>query len=168
MNLFRASSTRIVASIWWFFTLIMVSSYTANLAAFLTYEKPDPILKSHNDLLANPLSPKVKAVAFGAKGTGSTIEFFKDVTTTEDSYKKQLYNKMIEHKDWLVSSTEAGVEKAAAGKYAFFVESSMVEYYIERECRLEQVGGLLDEKGYGIAMKKGSPYRAALSEQVMT
>ena len=32
----RALSTRTLASIWWFFTLIMISSYTANLAAFLT------------------------------------------------------------------------------------------------------------------------------------
>ena len=28
----RAISTRMVAGMWWFFTLIMVSSYTANLA----------------------------------------------------------------------------------------------------------------------------------------
>lgn len=32
----RALSTRTLASIWSFFTLIMISSYTANLAAFLT------------------------------------------------------------------------------------------------------------------------------------
>ena len=28
----RAISTRMVAGMWWFFTLIMISSYTANLA----------------------------------------------------------------------------------------------------------------------------------------
>ncbi|NXG86791.1 GRIK1 protein, partial [Stercorarius parasiticus] len=32
-------STRIVGGIWWFFTLIIISSYTANLAAFLTVER---------------------------------------------------------------------------------------------------------------------------------
>ena len=35
----RAASTRIVGGIWWFFTLIIISSYTANLAAFLTVER---------------------------------------------------------------------------------------------------------------------------------
>ena len=30
---------RIVGGIWWFFTLIIISSYTANLAAFLTVER---------------------------------------------------------------------------------------------------------------------------------
>ncbi|CAF5136086.1 unnamed protein product, partial [Rotaria sp. Silwood1] len=34
-----AISTRLVSGIWWFFTLILISSYTANLAAFLTVEK---------------------------------------------------------------------------------------------------------------------------------
>lgn len=32
-------SGRIASSAWWFFTMIIVSSYTANLAAFLTLEK---------------------------------------------------------------------------------------------------------------------------------
>ena len=36
MFIFRSVSTRMVAGMWWFFTLIMISSYTANLAAFLT------------------------------------------------------------------------------------------------------------------------------------
>ena len=35
----RAASTRLVSGFWWFFTLIMISSYTANLAAFLTGRK---------------------------------------------------------------------------------------------------------------------------------
>lgn len=36
--------------------------------------------------------------------------------------------------------------------YAFFMESSTIEYLVERHCELTQVGGLLDNKGYGIAM----------------
>ena len=35
MMMSRAISTRMVAGMWWFFTLIMVSSYTANLAGLL-------------------------------------------------------------------------------------------------------------------------------------
>lgn len=37
-------------------------------------------------------------------------------------------------------------------QYAFFMESSTIEYQVERHCELTQVGGLLDSKGYGIAM----------------
>lgn len=68
---FRAPSTRIVASMWWFFTLIMVSSYTANLAAFLTVENPSPLIESVDDLIA-------RKIPYGAKKTGSTINFFRD------------------------------------------------------------------------------------------
>ncbi|NWT28403.1 GRIK3 protein, partial [Cardinalis cardinalis] len=35
----KALSARIIGGIWWFFTLIIISSYTANLAAFLTVER---------------------------------------------------------------------------------------------------------------------------------
>lgn len=38
------------------------------------------------------------------------------------------------------------------GSYAFLMESTSIEYVIERYCELTQVGGLLDSKGYGIAM----------------
>lgn len=67
--LFRAISTRTVASIWWFFTLLMVSSYTANLAAFLTIENPTSLINSIQDLVD-------EKVVYGAKKIGSTREFF--------------------------------------------------------------------------------------------
>lgn len=33
---------------------------------------------------------------------------------------------------------------------------------MERECNVTQVGGLLDEKGYGIAMKKRELYQNSI------
>jgi len=47
----RAISTRMVAGMWWFFTLIMISSYTANLAAFLTVERMESPIESAEDLV---------------------------------------------------------------------------------------------------------------------
>ena len=41
------------------------------------------------------------------------------------------------------------------GMYAFFMEAAAIEYHIERFCDLRQLGGLLDSKGYGIALPKG-------------
>lgn len=38
---------------WWFFTLIMISSYTANLAAFLTVERMESPIESAEDLVKN-------------------------------------------------------------------------------------------------------------------
>lgn len=53
-----------------------------------------------------------------------------------------------------MASNNEGVERVVKGKgnYAFLMESTSIEYVIERNCELTQVGGLLDSKGYGIAM----------------
>lgn len=55
----------------------------------------------------------------------------------------------------MVGKNEIGQERAENGKYAFLMESSSIEYITERNCKIVQVGNKLDEKGYGIAMKKG-------------
>lgn len=68
----RAVSTRMAGSMWWFFTLIMVSSYTANLAAFLTVESKFYAIKSVQDLANNPYG-----MTYGAKKGGATFSFFK-------------------------------------------------------------------------------------------
>jgi hypothetical protein len=41
------------------------------------------------------------------------------------------------------------------GLYAFLMESSTIEFFTERKCDLTQVGGMIDSKGYGIAMRPG-------------
>ena len=48
---FRSVSGRIVGGIWWFFTLIVISSYTANLAAFLTVERMQSPTESAEDFV---------------------------------------------------------------------------------------------------------------------
>ena len=49
-----------IAALWWFFTLIMISSYTANLAAFLTVERMESPIESAEDLAKYVLNIKPK------------------------------------------------------------------------------------------------------------
>lgn len=63
-----------VSGLWWFFTLIMVSSYTANLAAFLTTEKADNPFDNIYDLVERADKLGIK---YGAKAGGATANFFK-------------------------------------------------------------------------------------------
>ncbi|XP_053552255.1 glutamate receptor ionotropic, kainate 4-like [Bombina bombina] len=58
-----------------------------------------------------------------------------------------------------VKSTEEGIARVLNSNYAFLLESTMNEYYRQRNCNLTQVGGLLDTKGYGIGMSVGSVFR---------
>ena len=67
----RAISTRMVAGMWWFFTLIMISSYTANLAAFLTVERMESPIESAEDLA------KQTKIKYGCLQSGSTRAFFR-------------------------------------------------------------------------------------------
>lgn len=55
---------------WWFFTLILISSYTANLAAFLTVERMVTPIKSVDDLA------RQTEVEYGTLNGGSSKEFF--------------------------------------------------------------------------------------------
>ena len=63
-------STRTIAGIWYFFTLIMISSYTANLAAFLTVEKVIYPIENAEELASQ------EKIKYGCLGSGSTRTFF--------------------------------------------------------------------------------------------
>ncbi|XP_063826752.1 glutamate receptor ionotropic, kainate 2-like isoform X1 [Ostrinia nubilalis] len=156
-----AVSTRTAGSMWWFFTLIMVSSYTANLAAFLTVESKFYAIKSVQDLASNPYD-----VTYGAKAGGATFSFFKDA---DNLLYQKMYEYMDSHPELQTKSNDEGLErvKSDSENYAFLMESTSIEYMAERNCDIAQVGGLLDSKGYGIAMKKNSPYRQPMSESIL-
>lgn len=64
-------SGRIVSAAWWFFTFILVSSYTANFAALLTIERMATPISSAEDLATQ------RSVQYGAVTGSSTMEFFK-------------------------------------------------------------------------------------------
>lgn len=148
-----------VAAIWWFFTLIMVSSYTANLAAFLTVEVTvSPFLNV--DGLANQ-----KTIKYGAKAGGATANFFRDSNLT---LYQQMWKYMESNSDVMMPTNEAGVRRVMENDdYAFLMESTSIEYEVERKCELHQIGGLLDNKGYGIVMRQNSSYRNVLSRNVV-
>lgn len=55
-----------------------------------------------------------------------------------------------------VKNNEEGINRTLKGSFAFFMESSAIEYAMSKYCNLIQVGGLLDSKGYGIAMPRGN------------
>lgn len=67
----KAISTRIIGAIWWFFTIILISSYTANLAAFLTVERTITPIENVEDLAAQT------KITYGMLEGGSTMTFFK-------------------------------------------------------------------------------------------
>jgi ABC-type amino acid transport substrate-binding protein len=66
-----------------------------------------------------------------------------------------------------VNSSREGIARVLAGNYAYLMESSMLEYYVERDCRLTSIGTMLDSKGYGVGLPKGSPLRDHMSQAIL-
>ncbi|XP_055783604.1 glutamate receptor 3-like isoform X2 [Salvelinus fontinalis] len=158
----RSLSGRIVGGVWWFFTLIIISSYTANLAAFLTVERMVSPIESAEDLA------KQTEIAYGTLDAGSTKEFFR-------RSKIAVYEKMWSYMksaepSVFVKTTPDGVARVrkSKGKFAFLLESTMNEYIEQRKpCDTMKVGGNLDSKGYGVATPKGSALRTPVNLAVL-
>ncbi|CAL1535038.1 unnamed protein product [Lymnaea stagnalis] len=158
----RSISGRIVGSAWWFFTLIIISSYTANLAAFLTIERMEVPINSADDLV------RQSEIRYGIIGNGSTEEFFKMSNVTV--YSKMWSFMKDAEPSVFVQSTVEGIERVrqSKGKYAFLLDSSFNDYHNQRKpCNTMKVGRDLDVKGYGIATPRGSDLRAEINIVVL-
>ncbi|KAI3361544.1 hypothetical protein L3Q82_013687 [Scortum barcoo] len=179
----KALSTRIVGGIWWFFTLIIISSYTANLAAFLTVERMESPIDSADDLA------KQTKIEYGVVEDGSTMNFFKVslcVTRSKGTVtrlqqkphflvhpwllirktKISTYDKMWEfmssrRHSVMVKNIEEGIHRVLTSDYAFLMESTTIEFVTQRNCNLTQIGGLIDSKAYGV----GTPMDIYLKEK---
>ncbi|XP_062242065.1 glutamate receptor ionotropic, kainate 4 [Platichthys flesus] len=147
----RALSTRCVSGVWWAFTLIIISSYTANLAAFLTVQRMEVPIESVDDLADQT------AIEYGTMHGGSTMTFFQN--SRYQTYQRMWNFMHSKQPSVFVKSTEEGIARVLKSNYAYLLESTMNEYYRQRNCNLTQIGGLLDTKGYGIGMPLGSVYR---------
>lgn len=77
----------------------------------------------------------------------STIPTFEKLNLAMESAKPSVYT----------DGNRDGIERVLKedGGYAFFMEAAAIEYHTERICELTQIGGLLDRKGYGVALPPG-------------
>ncbi|XP_018368900.1 PREDICTED: glutamate receptor ionotropic, kainate 2-like [Trachymyrmex cornetzi] len=159
--LLKTSSLRMLASIWWFFTLIMYSLYIANLAAFLTVDKIGIPVKGIEGLARQT---KIK---YGIQKGGATESFFQN---SSYSTYKQMWDTMVNSKPSVfTSSYEEGINRVIHGerRYAFIMESGSSEYYIDRKCDLIKIGSVIESRGYGIAMPRESPYKNHINRAIV-
>ncbi|XP_076447024.1 glutamate receptor 3-like [Babylonia areolata] len=157
----RSVSGRIIGGAWWFFVLIIISSYTANLAAFLTMKRMIKPIESVDDLVKHP------TIKYGVPSSGATLQFFK---TSEVPVYRQMYDYMSNHPDDLTSTSDEGIQRVrdSKGKYAFMTDSSAIEYANNREpCDTTTAGPKLNNKGFGIATPRGSQLRDQITLAVL-
>lgn len=150
---------RILTSAWWFFALILISSYTANLAAFLTVKKINAPIKSVTDLASQT------KIQYGTVKSSGIMQFFKQ--TTIEHFSKMWAQMSEVEPGSMVKDTEEGFLKVKEGNYAFFWDTTVNKYMTIMDCEFMEIGPHFDPKGFGIGVPPGATYREELSMAIL-
>ena len=153
-----ATSGRILSATWWFFSLIIISIYTANLAAFLTITNAHIPISSAADLADQ------NEYDYGTVD-GQQIQSFFEHTNIPHYEKMRAY--LALNPSSLVRRVEDGFRRVLKEKYAFIWDSPRVRHETAKDCNLMEIGVPFDLKGYGIATQKHSKYSEPLSMAVL-
>lgn len=116
-------------------------------------------LSSLEDLL------RQESIGIGAVDGGSTKAFLR--RTTHPVYGR-FYDRIAGScPHTFVRTVDEGVQKAKEGNFAMVMESLTIEELANNDCDIKQLGEEMEKIGYGIGMKKDSPYTSAVSEAIL-
>ncbi|XP_061010180.1 glutamate receptor ionotropic, NMDA 1 isoform X1 [Dama dama] len=188
----RSFSARILGMVWAGFAMIIVASYTANLAAFLVLDRPEERITGIND-------PRVRlgpAGGWGGRrsgppplgvGPGSSHEpgsltpqlrnpsdKFIYATVKQSSvdiyFRRQvelstMYRHMEKHN---YESAAEAIQAVRDNKlHAFIWDSAVLEFEASQKCDLVTTGELFFRSGFGIGMRKDSPWKQNVSLSIL-
>ena len=135
---------------WWFVILVLISSYTAQLAASLTTESIAREINSINDLTDQDY------VRYGTANNSEVQQFF--ISSNITTYRSALPTL----RNNLHPTVDAAVDEVcrSKGTFAFIWDSVVIQTLITTAeyCGLCSVGSVFDRKGYGIAFPFNSKY----------
>uniref|UniRef100_A0A8C8RLM8 Glutamate receptor n=1 Tax=Pelusios castaneus TaxID=367368 RepID=A0A8C8RLM8_9SAUR len=155
----RALSGRIIAAIWWVFTIALLAAYIANFAALLRSGNEQLSIQTFEDLV------KQRELEFGTLESSSTFQFFKN---SRNPIHQMIYEYMDKRRDYvLVKSYHEAVQRVLESNYAFIGESISQDLAVARHCNLIRAPEVIGARGFGIAAAKGSPWASKLSTAVL-
>ncbi|XP_028402601.1 glutamate receptor 2-like [Dendronephthya gigantea] len=155
----KSPSGRLLAASFWFFVLLMISTYTANLAAFFTNKKPKNAISNLEDL------SKQNKVKYGVL-KGGQIHRFLEQNSNDTVYKKMILHMKKENS--FATGADSAVKRARKGGFAYITEEPILEYYNSRSpCDTMLVKHLLEAKSYGFALPKNSELTTNLSVNIL-
>ncbi|XP_035381125.1 glutamate receptor ionotropic, NMDA 2B isoform X1 [Electrophorus electricus] len=150
----RGTTSKIMVSVWAFFAVIFLASYTANLAAFMIQEEYVDQVSGLSDKKfqrPNDFSPPFR---FGTVPNGST--------------ERNIRNNYREMHSYMIKFHQRNVDEALhslkAGKLdAFIYDAAVLNYMAGRDegCKLVTIGSgkVFASTGYGIAIQKDSGWK---------
>uniref|UniRef100_A0A668RUR8 Glutamate receptor n=1 Tax=Oreochromis aureus TaxID=47969 RepID=A0A668RUR8_OREAU len=161
-------ATRMMMGVWWMFALIVISSYTANLAAFLTISRIENSIQSLQDL------SKQTELPYGTVLDSAVYDQVRSKAMNpfeRDPMYSQMW-RMINRTgggDNNVEESKEGIRKVKYGRFGFVWDAAVLEYVAnnDEDCSFYTVSNNAPDRGYGIAMQHGSPYRDIFSQRIL-
>ncbi|XP_056631910.1 ionotropic receptor 25a [Diorhabda sublineata] len=188
-------SGRLVAATWWLFGFIIIASYTANLAAFLTVSRLDTPIESLDDLSKQykiqyaPLNGSSAQTYFErmANIEARFYEIWKDMSLNDslseversklavwDYPVSDKYTKMWQamKEAGLVNTLEEAVERVRSSKsssegFAYLGDATDIKYLELTNCDLTTVGEEFSRKPYAIGVQQGSPLKDQFNTAIL-
>ncbi|KAE9552974.1 hypothetical protein FO519_003811 [Halicephalobus sp. NKZ332] len=158
----RSLGGRIASGVWWFFTMIIVSSYIANLVILSTISHTYIPVESVDDLV------KQARIKYGVQQGGSTAQFFKN--SPLEIYQRMWGFMEAQDPSVFTSSYAEGIERVRMenGEYAFILEDTANEYVNTRlPCDTMKVGANLNLISYSIATPFGSEWKEKINIAIL-
>ncbi|XP_067128803.1 glutamate receptor 2-like [Centruroides vittatus] len=158
---------RIVMVTWWLTTVILITAYTAKLAAFMTVQNMKQEISSLEDLV------KLNTIPFGTLGDSQMENFF-----AHSHYEiHKIAYKMMKKYNTFINDTLEGIERVRASYYlpeghkdrfALIYDSPILDYIsMQRPCNVERVGRLFGLQNYGLGLPKGSPFEKQFTSSIL-
>ncbi|XP_073675539.1 glutamate receptor U1 [Garra rufa] len=153
----KALSGRVITSIWWLFSLVLLACYFANLSLWLHSDSQQLSIKSFEDL-ANQ-----NVIEYGTIKDSSSFSFFKN--SNNPTYHR-IYEHIKNAQSYSINAEE-GFRRALKGNYAFIGESVSLDLAVARYCNLTRAPEIIGMRGYSIAAPLGSPLVKNLSVAIL-
>ncbi|BES98926.1 glutamate receptor [Nesidiocoris tenuis] len=188
-------SGRLVAATWWLFGFIIIASYTANLAAFLTVSRLDTPIESLDDLAKQykiryaPINGSEAMTYFQrmANIEEKFYEIWKDMSLNDslseveraklavwDYPVSDKYTKMWQamKEATLPATIEEALERVrksltTSEGFAFLGDATDIKYLVMTNCDFQIVGDEFSRKPYAIAVQQGSPLKDLFNNAIL-
>ncbi|XP_078579224.1 glutamate receptor 4-like isoform X1 [Branchiostoma floridae x Branchiostoma japonicum] len=159
----RSLPSRILTGAWWLFTLIVISTYTANLTAFLTVKRLVAPINSVEDLVSS-------SVPYGCVKDAFLYSFFRAQANLNGSSSVwgRMWHAMTAYDEFPYSPFN-GIEIVKRGQFVFIQETPFLEYVIKKDpqCELMMLGKPFLYKGYGFPVRRGDNYLKDISVEIL-
>ncbi|XP_040357365.1 glutamate receptor 3 [Ixodes scapularis] len=156
----KSVGSRIISCGWWFFVLVMLSMYTAQLWVNQPFSAPSGPLKDIKDLATQ------EKIEYGIVKDSAIEDFFK---RTRDPIYSRMWESMASFNNAMANTHEDGVLRVreSGGNYAFVLDSRKLEYSSAKApCDLAQLGDTFQKGGYGIVMSHKFPLKKTIDVTV--